>query len=214
MSKIMKQDPNVPGEVGAYQLRSMRPDSTSQAMLSGVPAGEIGCKETEQEREGYFEGFEAGRKAGFEQSLKEAGIKFQYLESLADELAKIKKGIEEGTEQEILTIAFLIARRILREEVRADKEKILQLIKEGILKIGQEGRFTIRLHPADFQVIDEKAHEFLATSAETQWLKFEPDASLLPGECLVENHERIVDLRLDSQLIQMFDALFNGSGIK
>ncbi len=159
------------------------------------------------EQEAYEEGFSAGEAAGREMGLKKLDTIENILLNLVHNVNHLKKQILKESEEDMLTIALAVARQIVRKEVMENPEVIIKNIQTAIKKIGQTEKVLIRLHPDDYEVISQDAEDLLGPMKQNVRLRFETDAELMPGDCVVEGEERMVDARLKNQL-DVFEAEF------
>ncbi len=127
--------------------------------------------------------------------------------NLVHNVNHLKKQILKESEEDMLTIALAVARQIVRKEVMENPEVIIKNIQTAIKKIGQTEKVLIRLHPDDYEVISQDAEDLLGPMKQNVRLRFETDAELMPGDCVVEGEERMVDARLKNQL-DVFEAEF------
>lgn len=175
---------------------------------NGLPEGEahqleqetIGGNLSKIEREAYEKGFSAGEEAGRTLGLKKLDPVEKILLNLIQGVTQFKEAGLKKAEEDILSIALAIARRILRREVEGNPEVIVKNIQLAIKKIGQTKKVLIRLHPDDLEMISQDAEDIAGSTKQEIALRFEPDTGLTPGDCIVEGEERMVDARLDHQV--------------
>ncbi|MFQ5588263.1 MAG: FliH/SctL family protein [Nitrospiria bacterium] len=161
----------------------------------------IGGLLAEIEREAYEKGFSAGEEAGRVLGLQKLDPVEKILLNLIQEITHFKETTLKKSEQAILEIALATAHRVIRREVAENRDIITQTIQEAIKKIGQNEKILIRLHPDDLEIISQDAARIAAsTQQEAADLRVEPDPGLLPGDCIVEGEERMIDARLSHQV--------------
>lgn len=189
-SKLMRSETLKEEAVGPYALKE----------VSGSLGPSIGGTLSMIERDAYERGFASGERAGSELGLKKIEAARQTLVALIEGLTSLKEEYLAAAEGDIFKIAIAAARRILRQEIEQSPEKTLRYIQEAIKKIGQAEIVTLRVHPQDMERLTKERTSLAQLIETTRWLKFEPDAHLLPGDCVVESADRMVDARIDAQL--------------
>lgn len=204
LSKVVRSGEINEKGVSAYTLREVSP-TVSQPSLS-LP-DQIGGKLSAIERDAYERGFASGEKAGKEFGLKQVEASHQLVTRLIEELQQVKPALLENAEKEILQIAVAVARRILRQEISQNPERLLGSIRAVLQKMGQIETLVIHLHPQDLERLRKERNKVVELVGSVQWFRLEPDANLLQGECLVESNDQIVDLRIDSQLAVIEEEL-------
>ncbi len=186
-SNIMKSDDLKPQEVASFFMKEVSQDS-----------GIEGLKDPETERKAYEKGFAVGEEAGRILGLRKLDPTEKILLNLIEELNHLKTEILGETEEDILTIALAIARRIIGQEVRENPEIILSNIQKAIKKIGKTEKLVIRLHPEDLEILSRDADDVVQN--QNIALRFEADRDLTPGDYIVEGEERMIDGRQQNQL--------------
>jgi flagellar assembly protein FliH len=115
--------------------------------------------------------------------------------------------LAEQARSDALEIAFVIARRILEAELKASPEPLFALVRSAVRRLGEARHIRVRLCPADAAVIEEAlTKEELPDLAVVQ-TQVVADASLSPGDCVVESALGSVDGRLDGRLGELKRAV-------
>lgn len=119
--------------------------------------------------------------------------------------------LAEQARSDALEIAFVIARRILEAELKASPEPLFALVRSAVRRLGEARQIRVRLCPADAAVIEEAlAKEELPDLAVVQ-TQVVADASLSPGDCVVESALGSVDGRLDGRLGELKRAVVSAA---
>lgn len=208
-SKIMRPGPAHEEEVIIYTLREVSPTGPNKA---GDPPDSVGGQLSAVEREAYERGFLSGQRAGKELGLKEVEAAYQVLFSLVEEAKELKQELLKTADRDILKIALAAARRILRQEIRQSPEKILEYIHTAIKIVGQSDTLLLRIHPDDLERLTKERAKLIQWAEGVTWLRFESDTNLLPGECIIESRERVVDMRIDAQITALCQEMERAVG--
>lgn len=186
--------PAAGGPAGARSARH-RPDS--------LPAG---LEEIEQQaycrgfddgaRSGYAQGETAGREAA-SRSLSQA---LDACRNAAAELEALRRKTAAELENEIVQLTLAIARKILCREPLIAPETIAGIVRHALSRVEHAGRITIRLHPEDLKILSELSPPATAGRPDAERIRFEADAGITRGGCLVLTDSGEVDARLEHQL--------------
>ncbi len=107
------------------------------------------------EREAYEKGFEQGRNDGMELEKKQLDEQRRQLEDLFSGIRGLKSHLFREAEHEVITLSTLIAKRILREEIRTDPSVIQRTIRAALDYVADRTRITIAVNPEDMEEIRE-----------------------------------------------------------
>lgn len=199
-SNIMKSDDLKPEEVTSFFLKEVSQGAThgNRGGLNGPDA--TGGKLSKIERDAYEKGFSVGEEAGRMLGLRKLDPTEKILLKLIEEVTHLKTQILGETEEDILTIALAIARKVIGQEVRENPEVILTNIQKAIKKIGKTGRLVIQLHPEDLEILSQDTDGVIHPQNKNIALRFETNTELSPGDYIVEGEERMIDGRQQNQL--------------
>jgi len=161
-------------------------------------------------KQAYKEGFEEGQKQGLEQfkvqstSLKEKLI--QVINKLQKPLAKIDKEVEE----QLLQVCVMIAKQVIRRELKQEPEQIAAVIRECLKILPSSNTYPkIKLHPDDYQCVKE-IYPNLEDPSDQGWVIIE-DSSITPGGCIVDSDSSHIDATIESRINQISIDLLGGS---
>lgn len=205
-SNVMKSDDLKPEEVTSFFFQEVA-QSAAHGNRGGLKNPDTaGRKLSKTERDAYEKGFSVGEKAGRMLGLRKLDPTEKILLKLIEEVTHLKTQILGETEEDILTIALAISRKIIGQEVRENPEIILSNIQQAIKKIGKTGRLVIQLHPEDLEILSQDADEIIHPQNKNIALQFETNTGLSPGDYIVEGEERMIDGRQQNQL-KILEAL-------
>jgi flagellar assembly protein FliH len=161
-----------------------------------------------QVREAYSRGFEEGRREGEQSEGNRLKNAVRAAEHALEEVRENEERWVNSIEENICALAVAVARQIVDQELKSDPALVEGLIRRALeeFPVGQPVR--IRVHPRDQAVIESRGTETRLPTAlggrEVQWLA---DANLVPGGCLVEGRDRIIDGRIDTALERVYRRL-------
>jgi flagellar assembly protein FliH len=165
----------------------------------------------EQERlikDAYGRGLEEGRREG---ELAEVNRLKNAVRVTEQALAEVRENEDRwlsSIEENICALSVAIARQILDHELQSDPATVERLVARAVEEFPIDQAVRIRIHPRDQAVIESHSSEPRLPSTvngrESQWLS---DANLVPGGCLVEGRDRIIDGRIDTALERVYRRL-------
>jgi flagellar assembly protein FliH len=164
--------------------------------------GQGGITDPEGLRRAHEEGLAMGFEAGRAEALAECQAQMNaYIASQGQEnaarfasvlaaaeagLAHAQQDIARGT----LEIACAIARQVLRREIKTDPKTLEPVVREALGMLLADGKSaSVRLSPVDFEVLQAP----LAAELAGQPVQVLADASVAPGDCLIESAGAVVD---------------------
>ena len=126
------------------------------------------------------------------------------LARLAQAMEDSLAGMQQAMAREVLQLACDIARQVVRQEVGANPQAMLPVVREALAMLAGEGRAAaVRLNPADWAALQQPLSEEFGAGG-IQWLA---DAAVEPGDCLVESAGMVVDGTLDKRWRRAIAAL-------
>ncbi|MBF0464825.1 MAG: hypothetical protein HQK88_10475 [Nitrospirae bacterium] len=142
--------------------------------------------EQEAQRQGYENGFNAGREAGQNQAITEFNQKnLPLLDALAkiiEDLRNFKEGALNTLQPKVIQLALDVAKAALLGELKINPDVLVRLVKEGINRLKKTGSVTIKLNPALYDMFLSRKAELTELNPE---ILFEVDPALPPEGAVV-----------------------------
>ena len=168
--------------------------------------------------EAYRRGVSDGRKAAEEELLRTQQTSEKALMLHAEALAQsVKSGFATllgRIESDALRFALAVAERIVKREVRLDKDLVLRQIREAVKRIMGTDSIKLRVNPEDESVVRHHRSAILSTLESVREVIIEGDTSIDRGGCIIESTSGNVDACLETQLRQVEAALFGASAVE
>ncbi len=161
----------------------------------------------ELEREAYENGYEAGRRAGFEMGEKEALILVERLQEAIKNFEELRKKQFAKLEGEILDFSLTLAKKIIMTEITLNPNILANIVKEALKRLQNTGQVKIRIHPS-LQAIFQKNEHPLESEAVN--IVFELDSKLPLYGAEVIGSDEIILTDIDEQ----FKNLLEDIGLK
>jgi len=110
-------------------------------------------------------------------------------------------------EEEMVTIIFTIAKKIVGDQGLRDESLIQRTALKALHLAADRSEVSLRLHPDDVQWIEKVKPGFLAEFKDLKHLSLITDASLIRGGCLLESPCGDVDGRIETQLEEIHQVM-------
>ncbi len=106
----------------------------------------------------------------------------------------------ENLAGQVATLAAGATTKIIRRQVAADDEIVLDVIADAMEQLSDIKRLRIVINPADEEVVSGHQAALLKHASGLERLEIVSDDSIEPGGCLLDSDRGEVDARLSSQL--------------
>jgi DNA-binding response OmpR family regulator len=127
--------------------------------------------------------------------------------ALVAQLEDTWRGLHETVEEEVASLSFVIAQKVLREHVLETRDVILGQVRAALGHLHESGLIRIRVNPSDLPCLEGSRSALSQTPHGLLTLKFEADPGVSPGGCLVQASSLLIDATLDTQLLRLGEAL-------
>lgn len=166
-------------------------------------------EEVAQERSeaAYRSGVEDGRSLGRQAAREEMAPLLEALNRMTQEIGAQRDRLLERTENAVLQLAVAIARRILRTELTARPEAMLDIVRTCLSQVKESTRVVVRVHPADEQILRTQEERLQEAMGRFGAWELRGDAQVSRGGCLIETDFGTLDGRVESQLEEIERAL-------
>jgi flagellar assembly protein FliH len=171
------------------------------------------------ERDAWEQGLAAGHAEGVRRGeaelalrVNEMNVKVAALEAIIGTLAKPLDQLDTAIEQELTRLALIIAKHLVRRELRLDPAQVIGIIRHtvGLLPVAARD-LKVHLHPDDAAIVRAKLAQ---PSGEPEWVLKE-DPLLARGGCRLTTATSSIDARLESRVAEAVNSLLaDDTGIR
>lgn len=117
-------------------------------------------------------------------------------------LAQLRQNIVDEVEQQLVELSLGIAKKVLMQEIQAERYEIDPIIKEALSRFPTATDVRVHLNP------DDLARCKLAAGAEqADGANFIADPAVRPGECLVETSHGTVESSIEEHVDEVARVL-------
>ncbi len=177
---------SLPGACGESEIGLPVQDAEQQAYCRGFGDGE---------RKGH----ELGEQAGLESAMQKLESLLRGGHKLLGELGELHRQTCRDVEADLVQLALAVARKIVGRDVSLGPDVVTRIIREALGQVEHAGRITIKLNPADLELLADIKPQLLSGLPEAGRAAFEPDEGIARGGCLIETDGGEVDARIERQ---------------
>lgn len=201
MSKIVYPDQST--EYERWELPEVE-DPAANHYSRLLTAGQI----EKIQKQAYDEGFNLGRDEGYKAGQSMVQQHATRLKTLVELLSAPLAELDEAVIQQILDLVTIIARQVIRRELRTDPGQVIAVVRECIkaLPIATRKVF-IYLHPEDAELV--RTAFSIDDDMEQTWKVIE-DPVLTRGGCRIEAEQSTIDASVEQQLNRVIANLLGG----
>lgn len=180
--------------------------SHEEVVEEGPPTIEI---EEEELNRRISDAFDSGVKDGKE--LAERGLinVFRALRASSESIHHLREKILRESEDEILNLVMLIARKVIVREVDQDRSILAGVVQNALSGMSARDEITVRINPEDYQLVTSGRDEVICKELLNERLLLKPDPSIAAGFCQVNTEMGTIDASLDGQLDQIYRSLLD-----
>ena len=160
------------------------------------------------QHEGYKKGYEEGKQKGLAEGLdrgRRQGL--ATADKMIEEAVEIKRralekkeNMVKEAEAEVVRIVMEIARKVLGEQIRIDRDTVLEPARKALEKCTFSSRATMKVSPDDYDVVELNKKRLLAEVEGITQLEIVVEDTLPQGSCLLETEAGYIDSGVEVQL--------------
>lgn len=179
-----------PQDCTAWVPPAMEPGVSRTAALTATESDAI-------RRRAQADGYAAGRLEGLAAGRQEAQETAARLALVLASLSRPFTVLDAAVEQELVALAFALARQLVRRELKADPGQIVGIVRDALQSLPVATRdIKVHLNPEDAKLVRE---HLPAVDQDRAWTIVE-DPLLTRGGARVATATSQVDARLESRL--------------
>jgi len=159
-------------------------------------------------------GRSAGREAGFEEGRAEVERLVLRMQTVLERAQNKRAEILEQTEQEIINLVLLIARKVIKVISENQRNVIVSNVVQALKKVKGRGNILIRVNMADLKLSTAHIKDFITLVEGVKSIQVVEDSSVDEGGCIIETDFGEIDARIASQLAELETKILEISPIK
>ena len=158
--------------------------------------------------EAYRRGFVDGETAGARVAREELQIAMRATLQVLEEVRANRDAWDARLQEHLVMLAAAMAQKVLGLTREQDPTVFVELAQKAVAAFPLEEAVRIRLHPSDRAVLSDG--RFLNQVVGDRTVKWIPDEDIVPGGCVVEGPDKIIDGRVDEALCRFVRVLTDG----
>jgi flagellar assembly protein FliH len=143
---------------------------------------------------------EAGREEGFKKGEEEVKRLIERIHSIVNAAIDNKKNIIENTEEQLVDLVLLIARKVVKVISESEKEVVTENVREALKKLGKETEIAIKVNTKDLDLTTKNKRKFISMVESLEKVRVEEDDRITQGGCIIETSLGDIDARIQTQL--------------
>ena len=171
---------------------------------------EAATERSAAEEAAYQRGFEEGRQEGEAGEAARLRTAVGATEGALDELRAGELRWTGTIEENICALSIAVARHVIGRELEADSGLIAALVGSALEEFQVDQPMRIRVNPSDLTAlrsVGADGGDSLVGIGGGRAIRWHADAAIVPGGCIVEGRERIIDGRVDTALERIYRRL-------
>ena len=170
------------------------------------------AKELESiQKQAYQEGFELGKKEGFEQTKDELDSNNNSLRSIINLLSEPLKELDDDIVNQLSQLSMMVAKQVIRRELHTEQGEIVGIVREAMNALPASTRkIVLNIHPDDAELIRSAfslGEE--SVSDELRW-KVVEDPMISRGGCKISSENSRIDATVESRMNRIINTLLGG----
>jgi flagellar assembly protein FliH len=156
--------------------------------------------------EAWRAGFEAGRIEGeralSEQLLQQRNELHELMQGTINSLRQAVPQVIHDAENMVVSLALEVAQKLV-SEMPVSVPMVEAVVRDALAQVEGTAQYTVRLHPADLELLQKSNSPLLAGSDASSDCRFLGSPDVARGGCLVQTRFGTVDARRETK----FDLL-------
>ncbi len=148
----------------------------------------------------------AAREEGFATGLAEGRAELRTAaEALAHALGAVEElrgRVADEVEEAAVALALRIAEQALTAAVAVQPERVVDVVRGALRRLGERSRVTVLVHPADLDAVREATGGLVATLGGIETCDVQAERRVTRGGAVVRTEEGEVDATLETKLLR------------
>jgi len=167
-----------------------------------------------EKKEAEEEGRVSGLESGFRDGKAEVDRLIHRTQTVLQRAQDKRTEILEETEQEIINLVLLIARKVIKVISENQRNVIISNVVQALRKVKGRGNIIIRVNIADLKLSTEHIKDFINLVEGVKSIQVLEDSTVDEGGCIIETDFGEIDARIASQLAELEARILEVSPIK
>lgn len=199
MSRVIRGE--AASECQAWDLPEVQSGGASRNRP--VTARQLEEIQQQARQEGFQQGLQEGRESGREELLNSV----RCLEQILKTLDKPLEELDDSVEQQLAQLAMLVARQLVRRELKTDPEQVVGIVREALALLPVAARdVQLALNPEDAGIV----RQALSLHEGEQAIRIVEDPVQSRGGCRVVTRTSQIDASIETRLNSAIAGVLGG----
>ena len=158
-------------------------------------------------KEGYAKGYDEGFEKSFADGNNDLTKLNEKLKKILAETINKRNEIIDTAEAQLIEVAILIAKRVVKMLTEKDKGIVIRNIQEALRRIKGRTKITIRVNIDDLEISARHKDEFYQMLDKIEGVTVLEDPNVDVGGCMIETDFGDIDARINTQLNEIETAI-------
>jgi flagellar assembly protein FliH len=151
----------------------------------------------------YEQGFRQGEEEARQALTAQFSPVLDAFQQATTEIAHLRATVLQQAEEDIITLAFQLARKIIQYEALEHREVLAATLTCALEHVVEQDQIVVRVHPDDLHYATEIKEKLGHTRGDIKTLTVRGDTSIGRGGCLVESSLGTIDARIEAQFEEL-----------
>jgi flagellar assembly protein FliH len=151
----------------------------------------------------YEQGFRQGEEAARQALTAQLSPVLGAFQQATTEIVHLRATVLQQAEEDIITLAFQLARKIIQYEALEHREVLAATLTRALEQVVEQDQIVVRVHPDDFHYATEIKEKLGHARGDSKTLTVREDTSVGRGGCLVESSLGTIDARIEAQFEEL-----------
>lgn len=203
-----QDEPVIRDDSPALDMERIRDEAEQTIREAGNAAAEIIKKAEDKAKvilerageEGYEKGYRDGLQKGKQQGLDTSSKIIEEAVKIRQRAVNEKEKMVREAEQRIVEIILEIAKKVLGEQMRVDKEAILGPVQNALEKCSFSRKVVMRVAPEDYETVSLWKNKLMLEMEGVSEFEIMMENTLSPGSCVLETEAGYINSGVEVQL--------------
>jgi flagellar assembly protein FliH len=151
----------------------------------------------------YEQGLRQGEEAARQALTTQLAPVLSAFQQATTEIAHLRATVLQQAEEDIITLAFQLARKIIHYEALEHREVLAATLTRALPHVVEQDQIVVRVHPDDCQYAAEIKDALGHTRGDSKMFTVQGDTSIGRGGCLIESSLGTIDARIEAQFEEL-----------
>ena len=151
----------------------------------------------------YAQGFRQGEEAARQTLTAQLSPVLNAFQQATTEIVHLHATVLQQAEQDVITLAFQLARKIIQYEALEHREVLAATLTRALERVVAQDQIVVRVHPDDLHYATEIKEEPGHAPGDIKTLTVQGDTNVSRGGCLVESRLGTIDARIEAQFEEL-----------